>query len=255
MREKGKKKKQKSKVLWLILLLLCVSGVGMHLYFTYENDKENVNGETAIEESQQRVELRDLDIPVYAGQPYAEINDNIPFFDEEDITTSAYEKYSELDILDRCGVAHACVGKETMPTEERGEIGHIKPSGWKQAKYFGVVNSEPPYLYNRCHMIAYCLTGENDNEKNLITGTRYMNVEGMLPWETKVASYIDKTGNHVLYRVTPDFRDDELLARGVLIEAYSVEDKGQGICFCVYSYNVQPGVVIDYMSGESWLDE
>lgn len=255
MREIGKKRKHKAKVLCLVALLLCVAGVALYLYFPYEKDKENEDIETTTRESFQGVELTALDIPGFSCQPYVEVNNNIPFFCEEDITTSVYEEYSSLDSLGRCGVVCACVGTEIMPTEERGEIGHIKPSGWKQAKYFGVVDSEPPYLYNRCHLIAYCLTGENDNVSNLITGTRYMNVEGMLPWETKVARYVEKTGNHVMYRVTPDFREKELLSRGVLIEAYSVEDKGKGISFCVYCYNVQPGVVIDYMTGESWLEE
>lgn len=251
MREKGKKRKHKSKLLWLITLLLCVIGVALYLYLSCVKEKENVDAKIVAQESSARVELTTLEISKYSGQPYVEINDNIPFFTSNELTTETFEKYSSLDDLGRCGVAYACVGKEIMPTEERGEIGHIKPSGWKQAKYFGVVNSEPPYLYNRCHLIAYCLSGENANEKNLITGTRYMNVEGMLPWESKVASYVDDTGNHVIYRVTPDFRGDELVARGVMIEAYSVEDNGQGICFNVYCYNVQPGIVIDYMTGES----
>ena len=140
-----------------------------------------------------------------------------------------------------------------MPTEERGTIGNIKPSGWNQAKYEGVIDSKPPYLYNRCHLIAYCLTAENANEKNLITGTRYMNVEGMLPFEEQVAKYLDQNDNHVLYRVTPVFDGDNLVASGVLLEAYSVEDNGEGVCFCVYCYNVQPGIEIDYKTGESSL--
>lgn len=255
MSKKDKKRRHKSRVLWIMILLLCVVGVGLYLYFPYTKHKNNVDEEANIQDGPQRVELTAMDIPQYSGQPSVEVNGNTPFFTADELTRSVYEKYSDLDELGRCGEAYACVGQEIMPTEERGEIGHIKPTGWKQAKYPDVVNSKPPYLYNRCHMIAYCLTGENDNEKNLITGTRYMNVEGMLPWETKVASYVDETGNHVMYRVTPDFRGEELLSRGVLIEAYSVEDKGEGICFCVYCYNVQPGVVIDYMTGESWLEE
>ena len=145
---------------------------------------------------------------------------------------------------------------KTMPTEERGEIGNIKPTGWKQAKYEGVVDSNPPYLYNRCHIIAYCLTGENDNERNLITGTRYMNIEGMLPFETEVARYLSENEkNHVLYRVTPMYSKNNLLADGVLMEAYSIEDKGKGVSFCVYVYNKQPGVEIDYKTGNSKLME
>ena len=196
-----------------------------------------------------------LKIPEYSGQAYAEINGNIPFFDEEDKTTRSFESYSELDSLGRCGVAYANVSRELMPTEDRGEIGRIKPSGWQQAKYEGIVNSSPPYLYNRCHLIAYCLTAENANEKNLITGTRYMNVEGMLPFEEAVARYLDRNDNHVLYRVTPIFEGNNLVASGVLVEAYSVEDEGAGICFCVYCYNVQPGVKIDYKTGESKVEK
>lgn len=194
-----------------------------------------------------------LKIPEYSGQAYTEINGGIPFFDEEDKAAGSvsFERYSELDILGRCGVAYASVGRNLMPTMERGEIGSIKPTGWKQAKYEGIVDSSPPYLYNRCHLIAYCLTAENANEKNLITGTRYMNIEGMLPFEEEVARYLDKNDNHVLYRVTPIFEGNNLVASGVLIEAYSVEDNGAGICFCVYCYNVQPGVTIDYRTGES----
>lgn len=194
-----------------------------------------------------------IEFPEYSGRAYAVINDNVPFFGEENKTTQSFESYSELDSLGRCGVAYANVSRELMPTENRGEIGSIKPSGWQQAKYEGIVNSSPPYLYNRCHLIAYCLTAENANKKNLITGTRYMNVEGMLPFEKKVARYLDKNDNHVLYRVTPIFEGDNLLVSGVLIEAYSVEDNGAGICFCVFCYNVQPGVEIDYRTGKNWV--
>jgi DNA-entry nuclease len=195
-----------------------------------------------------------LDIPEYSGQAYAVINNNIPFFNDEDKQTNTFESYSDLDSLGRCQVAYANVSRELMPTKERGEIGNIKPSGWKQAEYEGLVDSSPPYLYNRCHLIAYCLTAENANEKNLITGTRYMNAEGMLPFEEQVAKYLDQYDNHVLYRVTPIFEGDNLVASGVLMEAYSVEDEGAGICFCVYCYNVQPGVYIDYRTGESRLE-
>jgi DNA-entry nuclease len=196
-----------------------------------------------------------LNIPIFSGQPYAVINNNVPYFDEEDKQTKTFESYSDLDPLGRCGVAYANVSRELMPTEERGEIGNIKPSGWNQEKYEGVVDSVPPYLYNRCHLIAYCLTAENANEKNLITGTRYMNVNGMLPFEEKVAKYLDTYDNHVLYRVTPIFEGNNLVASGVLMEAYSVEDEGKGICFCVYCYNVQPGVKINYKTGESELEK
>lgn len=201
-----------------------------------------------------RREEASLNVPEYAGEPYVHINGNIPFFDDV-ITTDSFETYSELDYLGRCGVAFANVNRELMPTEPRGEIGSIKPTGWNQAKYDGVVDSKPPYLYNRCHLIAYCLTAENANEKNLITGTRYMNIEGMLPFEEQVAKYLDKNDNHVLYRVTPVFYGNNLLANGVLMEAYSVEDNGEGICFCVFCYNVQPGVLIDYKTGENCLEK
>lgn len=190
-------------------------------------------------------------IPAYAGDPYVVVNGNVPFFEESDFTTTAYEEYSELDYLNRCGVASACVGLEIMPTEERGSIGHVKPSGWQTAKYDCV---DGKYLYNRCHLIGFQLTGENATAENLITGTRYLNVDGMLPFENMVADYVQETENHVLYRVTPVFDGEDLVAQGVLMEAWSVEDEGDGICFNVFCYNVQPGVAIDYATGESWLD-
>lgn len=199
----------------------------------------------------QRMYRAGLSIPVFSGEPYSVINDNKPFFTDEDLNTDSFEKYSELDSLGRCGVAFANVSRELMPTEERGEIGSIRPTGWVQEKYEGIIPANPPYLYNRCHLIAYCLTAENANEKNLISGTRYLNVNGMLPFEEMVARYLDEYDNHVLYRVTPVFEENNLLADGVLMEAYSVEDKGSGICFCVFCYNVQPGIEIDYMTGES----
>lgn len=187
-------------------------------------------------------------IPTFSDTPYVAINNNTPYFTDEDMTANAYETYAELDALGRCGTAVSCIGKELMPTEDRGSIGQVKPSGWQTVKYDFV---DGKYLYNRCHLIGFQLTGENANKGNLITGTRYMNVEGMLPFENMVADYIKETGNHVLYRVTPVFQDNELVARGVLIEAKSVEDNGEGILFCVYVYNNQPGVEIDYLTGES----
>ena len=193
----------------------------------------------------------DLAIPEYTGEPYVCINDNVPFFTEEEKTKDTFESYSELDNLGRCGVAFANVSRELMPTGKRGKIGSVKPSGWRQAQYEGLIDSDPPFLYNRCHLIAYCLTAENANEENLITGTHYMNVEGMLPFEEQVAKYLDRNDNHVLYRVTPVFEGDNLVAGGVLMEAYSVEDDGEGISFCVYCYNVQPGIAIDYATGKS----
>lgn len=185
-------------------------------------------------------------------QPYCVINDNVPLFSEEDKQrTDAFETYSELDSLGRCGVAYANICKELMPTEERGYIGQIKPSGWHTVKY-DCVNGK--YLYNRCHLIAYCLAGENANEKNLITGTRSFNVDGMLPFEEEVANYVDRTNNHVLYRIIPYYTGNNLVASGVTMEAYSVEDHGEGIQFYVYVYNKQDGVKIDYATGESWQE-
>lgn len=191
------------------------------------------------------------EIPAYSGSPYVEINDNNPFFTDADLTEEAFESYSSLDSLGRCGQAYANVCKELMPTEERGEIGSVKPSGWHTVKYDCVSGK---YLYNRCHLIGYQLTAENANEKNLITGTRYLNVEGMLPFENMVADYVEETNNHVLYRVTPYYEGDHLLASGVLIEAKSVEDDGDGILFNVYCYNVQPGISINYANGDSAED-
>jgi DNA-entry nuclease len=191
-------------------------------------------------------------IPDYSGSPYVTVNDNHPDFSDADLITTSFESYSELDSLGRCGVAYACVSTDTMPTEERGSIGQIKPSGWQTVKYDCV---DGKYLYNRCHLIGYQLTAENANEKNLITGTRYLNVDGMLPFENMVADYIKETGNHVLYRVTPIFNGDNLVASGVLMGAKSVEDKGEGICFNVFCYNVQPDITIDYATGDSTLSE
>ena len=189
-------------------------------------------------------------IKAYSSSPYVKVNNNIPKFSKRMLTTESYESYAKLDSLGRCGVAISCIGKDLMPTEERGSIGMIKPSGWHTVRYDDLVDGK--YLYNRCHLIGYQLTGENANEKNLVTGTRYLNVEGMLPFEDEVADYIKSTGNHVLYRVTPIFSGDNLVCSGVQMEAYSVEDSGKGICFNVYCYNVQPGVEIDYATGDSW---
>lgn len=192
-------------------------------------------------------------IPEYAGEPNFVVNNGIPFFTEEErATTDVFEEYSELDELGRCGTAFANICLELMPDEERGNIGNVKPSGWHTVKYDVIADR---YLYNRCHLIGYQLAGENANERNLITGTRYLNVEGMLPWENLVAEYVKETENHVLYRVTPYFEGENLVAFGVLIEAWSVEDCGEGLCFNVYCYNVQPGVIIDYSTGESLQDE
>ena len=188
------------------------------------------------------------EIPGYSGEAYVPVNNNIPLFVEEEYTTESYEYYSELDELGRCGMTIACVGIDIMPTEERGSIGSVKPTGWQSVKYYIV---DGKYLYNRCHLIGFQLAGENANKKNLITGTRYLNIEGMLPFENMVADYVQETENHVLYRVTPIFEGDNLVATGVLMEGYSVEDEGEGICFCVFAYNAQPGIVIDYATGDS----
>ena len=188
------------------------------------------------------------EIPEFSDAPYVAVNDNIPYFTRFDMTTESYESYAPLDELGRCGAAVSCVGAELMPEDDRGSIGQIKPSGWQTVKYDFISGK---YLYNRCHLIGFQLTGENANEGNLITGTRYMNVDGMLPFENMVADYVKETDNHVLYRVTPIFLGDELVARGVLLEAKSVEDDGEGILFCVYVYNNQPGVEIDYLTGLS----
>lgn len=180
------------------------------------------------------------------------LNDNMPMFEDSEITTDEFETYSPLDELGRCGTAFANISPATMPTEERGSIGMVKPAGWHTVKYDCV---DGKYLYNRCHLIGYQLAGENANEMNLITGTRYLNIEGMLDFENMIADYVETTNNHVLYRVTPIYAGDNLLCDGVQMEAYSVEDSGRGICFNIFAYNIQPGVDIDYATGESWLIE
>lgn len=233
-RKTSKKTKRTPKQALILLVLCAVVGI-VQWYLTPEPVTVDMDN-----------------IPEYAGEAYVVINDNQPSFTEEDWTTASYEYYSELDSLGRCGVTEACVGQDIMPTEERGEIGQVKPTGWQTVKY-DVVDGK--YLYNRCHLIGFQLTGENANKQNLITGTRYMNVDGMLPFENMVADYVQETGNHVLYRVTPAFQNDELVARGVQMEAWSVEDEGDGVCFHVFCYNVQPGVEIDYATGESHLAE
>ena len=230
---------------------------GWILYLGTHSDT-NSEYESAVEysDSQPSSSTSDADpnsIPDYSGSDYITLNNNIPNFTEWDFENITGEHYSELDRLGRCQTAYVMLDQSMMPTEERGSIGDIKPTGWVQNKYEGVVNSQPPYLYNRCHLIAYALTGQNANEKNLITGTRYMNATTMLPWEEQVMRYLDDSENHVLYRVTPFFKGSELLARGVEIEAYSVEDNGEGICFHVFVYNVQPGIELDYKTGDNKL--
>lgn len=220
-----------------------------------ENSSETNTTEETTEATSQYVNSTNItidEIPEYSGNAYVSINDNVPFFTDDEMITEAFEYYSDLDSLGRCGVAYANVCVDIMPTEERGEIGSVKPTGWHTVKY-DIVSGK--YLYNRCHLIGYQLSAENANTKNLITGTRYLNVEGMLPFENMVADYVKETNNHVLYRVTPMFASENLLCSGVLIEAKSVEDNGAGILFNVYCYNVQPGITIDYLTGDSSLDE
>lgn len=215
------------------------------------NKNTRMSNETSDKLSDTPSTSYDLEsIPEYSGEPYVTIHDNVPFFLEEELTTDAFETYSELDDLGRCGTAYANICEEIMPTEKRGKIGMIKPSGWHTVKYTGIDGN---YLYNRCHLIGYQLSAENANEKNLITGTRYLNVTGMLPFENMVADYVNETGNHVLYRVTPIYNQENLVADGVLMEAQSVEN--DDLAFCVYCYNVQPGIEIDYHTGDSKSSE
>lgn len=245
--KKSKKKNIKKLILVLIVLsLLCLIGK-LKLAIVDETRHLSVedNGSVSV------VCSNADDILEYNGSDYIVLNNGVPNFNEWDLQNISGEHYSDLDELGRCGVAYAMLDSSMMPTEERKSIGHIKPSGWVQKKYDGIINSNPPYLYNRCHLIAFALTGQNDNEKNLITGTRYMNSVAMLPWEEKVMKYLDNSDNHVLYRVTPYFKGKELVARGVEMEAYSVEDNGKSLCFHVFVYNIQPEVQIDYLTGES----
>lgn len=242
----AKRSKSSKKIPSILLIIIII--IGAYFGLDVSSFIGIDNGGTHLSQQQTSISLED--IPEYSGEPYVVINGNNPGFTESDFKTASFEKYSDLDELGRCQVAYANIGKDLMPTEERGSISEVKPSGWENKKYDTV---DGKYLYNRCHLIGFQLTGENANKKNLITGTRYLNVTGMLPFENQVADYIKETGNHVLYRVTPIFEDDNLVASGVLMEAESVEDKGEEICFCVYVYNVQPGVTIDYATGDSKL--
>ncbi len=212
-------------------------------------DSDTAGGSVSSSDTELTYPISMAEIPEYSGNAYVEINDNVPFFTSEEITTTTYEYYGELDSLGRCTEVRACLGKELLPTEDRGNISSVKPSGWHSVTYSVV---ESGSLYNRTHLIAFMLTGQNANEKNLITGTRYMNTN-MVPFETEVCTYVKSGDNHVMYRVTPMFSGDELVARGVLMEALSVEDEGAGVKYNVFLYNVQPDVVIDYATGESHL--
>lgn len=231
-----------NKTLWkLLLVLLCCLPLTGCANIIFEFEPQNKQEVITLEE-----------IPAYSGQPYVVLNENEPDFSEDDRTEESFEHYSDLDSLGRCGTAYACIGRDLMPTEKRGSISHVKPTGWHSVRYDNV---EGKSLYNRCHLIAHQLAGEDANEKNLITGTRYMNADGMIPFENTVADFVKETGNHVLYRVTPIFDSDNLVADGVQMEALSVEDGGEGVSYNVFVYNVQPGIFIDYATGESALSE
>ena len=233
------------------LLVFFIVGSGFGLSGCSSN-KDNQAGTVGSTEVWSTAVADDMASLVYQGEPYVVINDNNPAFNDADFTTISFESYGELDGLGRCTTAFANIGKDIMPTEKRGAIGEVKPTGWQTAKYDSV---DGKYLYNRCHLIGYQLTGENANAKNLITGTRYLNVDGMLPFENMVADYIKETNNHVLYRVTPVFAGDNLVASGVQMEAKSVEDNGEGVLFNVYCFNAQPGIAIDYATGDSHQDD
>lgn len=235
--------KNKSKLLLINICILITTILTSCNSIESKSNSSNTNANSST------VFASKQDIPEYSGESYVILNDNQPDFSDDELTTTSYESYSDLDSLGRCGVAEANIGQDLMPTEERGAIGQVKPTGWHTIKYDNV---DGKYLYNRCHLIGYQLTAENANEKNLITGTRYLNVTGMLPYEDTVADYVKKTDNHVLYRVTPIFEGDNLVASGVQMEAKSVEDNGKGVCFNVYVYNVQPGITINYATGESF---
>lgn len=232
------KQKQKFK------LLLSIITVAIIVIFTlYKPDPHVIT----THNSPLHYEYQDIQKMKYEGNPYIELNNNIPYFINENLPTTPFQDYVDLDSLGRVGAATACLGPETLPTEKRGPIGMIKPAGWHTVKYPGIIKDL--YLYNRCHLIAFELSGQNANEKNLTTGTRYLNISGMLPFENKTRKYIDDTGNHVLYRVTPLFLDNELVCRGVIMEAKSIEDNN--LQFCVYCFNVQPDIYIDYKTGDS----
>lgn len=269
----------KKRSILLLISFVLIIGVLITLFIIWVNHKSNNHTQTALvsgtEESvyENNVDAEPTDdyvepiisdtteevksfnysdVKVFSGMAVQIINDNIPFFNhDEKNKLNCFEQYSELDDLGRCGEAFACISIESMPTEERGSIGAVKPSGWHTVKYDFI---DGKYLYNRCHLIGYQISGENALETNLITGTRYLNIEGMLPYENMISEYITSTNNHVLYRVTPYFQGNNLIANGVLMEGWSIEDEGNGICFCVFAYNVQPGVTIDYLTGDSKED-
>lgn len=234
--------------LLLVLLIFCCSGC-LDINLPGLPEQPSAAEETAVQTDKQEL-VSPNDIPAFSGKAYVSVNGGIPFFEASDCTTAPFETYAPLDALGRCGTAYANICRELMPTEERESIGQVKPSGWQTEKYDFI---DGKYLYNRCHLIGFQLAGENANERNLITGTRYLNIQGMLPFENMIADYVKETDNHVLFRVTPIYTGENLLANGVLMEAYSVEDEGDGILFCVYAYNVQPGVYINYANGDNRL--
>lgn len=239
---KRKISKKQQQILLSVIFIVVIVIAG---YLGINTENKDFQNTTTITETTQTYSV-DLDhIPEFSGEPYVIINNNVPDFDEDDYTTEPFETYSELDDFGRCGTAYANICQELMPTKEREDISDVEPTGWIQEEYDG------EYLYNRCHLIGHQLAGEDANDKNLITGTRYLNVEGMLPFENDIADYVEETDNHVLYRVTPIFDESDLVASGVQMEAYSVEDSGAGIQFNIYCYNVQPNVSIDYATGES----
>ena len=251
--------KHGSNVVSLGLIAMAVLLLGGALVFRHLTEKgEQENAQEALSQmpkgdgfSKSICESESASIPAYEGKDFVTLNGGIPSFNLYDVQNLKGESYRELDELGRCGAAFAMLDRSMMPTAERESIAEIKPTGWVQNKYPGIVESTPPYLYNRCHLIAFALTGQNANERNLITGTRHFNANAMLPWEIKVMEFLEEGDQHVLYRVTPYFKDSELLARGVEMEAFSVEDAGKGICFHVFVYNVQPGIEIDYATGEN----
>ncbi len=242
---------------WLLALLLalCILFTGCEVGGNKgggdDADDPTVSVDTSVVGEQTAAEIA-LGVPKFSGSAYATLKDNKPSFTAEQLVTKSYEFYSELDSLGRCGYAMACVGTDIMPTEDRESISSVKPTGWVNNKYDSSL-VDGGYIYNRCHIIGFQLTGENANERNLITGTRYMNVEGMLPFENMVADYVKETKNHVIYRVTPIYNGNDLVACGAQLEAYSVEDSGEGVEFNAYVYNVQPGIIIDYATGNNWL--
>ena len=261
MKKRKRIRKQKLYLVLLALIVIVIIGISndnIRNYIEQVIDGQdvlavasNAIGDIGKQKAESTKVSFSLDtIPEFKDEPYVIINNNKPEFDEKYYTTKSFEEYSDLDVLGRCGVAFANIGKDIMPTEPRGDIGMIKPTGWQYSKYDFV---DGKYLYNRCHLIGFQLAGENANKKNLITGTRYLNVDGMLPFENQIAEYVKKKNKHVLYRVTPIFKDKNLVASGVQMEAMSVEDKGKSICFNVYVYNNQPGVKIDYKTGKNEL--